>query len=395
MSANADKYDAIIVGGGPAGSSCAIRLAQNGLKVLLVEQKKFPRPKLCGEFISPECLAHFAELGVLDEMSAGGGVSLRRTVFYARSGRSVTVPSEWLTSGSYALGLSRARMDQILLSRASAVGVQILEGSTVNTLSRNAEDKVCGVTLRNGTGKSFPVKAGLVIDATGRSRVLSRLADPPTKKRRAGFVAFKTHLRDATTPDSDCEIYSYKGGYGGSNPVENGLTNLCFIINAGIARQHGSDAESVMRNVLFTNRQAKQSLSNAQVAAQWLAVPIENYGPSELSPAPGLLSVGDAAGFIDPFTGSGILLALESSRIAAAVLSTHRTSDFPSLVAEYRRLYKLAFDRRLKVSSLVRQSAFIPFFADTVINCLSLSDKLTHYLTRATRRAPDPTGADL
>src|SRR6188472_3255882 len=113
MSDNADKYDAVIIGAGPAGSSCAIRLAKTGLKVLLAEQKKFPRSKLCGEFISPECLAHFAELGVLDEMSRGGGVSLKRTVFYARSGRCVSVPSEWLASGSLAIGLSRSQMDQV------------------------------------------------------------------------------------------------------------------------------------------------------------------------------------------------------------------------------------------------------------------------------------------
>jgi len=395
MSANAEKYDAVIIGAGPAGSSCAIRLAKNGLKVLLAEQKKFPRSKLCGEFISPECLSHFAELGVLDEMSAGGGVAITRTVFYARSGRSVTVPSEWLTLGSFALGLSRAQMDQVLLSRASAVGIEVFPETTATGVLRNEDDKVCGVTLRNRSGNSFRIKAELVIDATGRSRLLAKFADPSAKKRRADFVAFKTHLRGAATPDTDCEIYSYKGGYGGSNPVENGLTNLCFIIKASIARQYGSDAEQVMRNVLFTNSQAKRSLGGATVDEPWLAVPIENYGPAELSSAPGLLSIGDAAGFIDPFTGSGILLALESSRIAAAAVEALGISDFPTLIGEYRRRYRSAFDRRLKVSSLVRRSAFIPLFADSVINCLSLSDRLTYYLARATRRSPDPSVADL
>jgi len=394
MSDNADKYDAVIIGAGPAGSSCAIRLAKTGLKVLLAEQKKFPRSKLCGEFISPECLAHFAELGVLDEMSRGGGVSLKRTVFYARSGRCVSVPSEWLASGSLAIGLSRSQMDQVLLSGASAAGVEVVEETAPTALLRNAEDQVCGVTLRNHSGRSFPVKAGLVMDATGRSRVLSKLADPKTRKPRADFVAFKTHLSGAATPDTDCEIYSYTGGYGGSNPVENGLTNLCFIINAAIARQHGSDAERVMRNVLFTNSQARRSLSHAQVADQWLAVPIENYGPAELSPAPGMLSIGDAAGFIDPFTGSGILLALESSQIAAEVLVTLGASDFPTFIAEYRQRYESAFHRRLKISSLVRRSASVPFFADAIINFLSLSDRLTHYLTKATRRSPSPSGAN-
>src|SRR3954468_1773283 len=111
MRSDRTKFHAIIVGAGPAGSSCAIRLANKGLKVLIAEQKSFPRAKLCGEFISPECIDHFAELGVLDEILSSGGTSIDRTIFYSRNGRSITVPSEWLLSGSRAIGLSRARMD--------------------------------------------------------------------------------------------------------------------------------------------------------------------------------------------------------------------------------------------------------------------------------------------
>src|SRR5437762_2504097 len=104
------QHDIVIVGSGPAGSSAAIRLAQAGLSVLLLEQKTFPRAKLCGEFISPECLSHFAELGVLDALRIDS-VPIERTVFYARNGNSVAVPSEWFGTGTHAIGLSRAAMD--------------------------------------------------------------------------------------------------------------------------------------------------------------------------------------------------------------------------------------------------------------------------------------------
>src|SRR5437763_5233450 len=86
-------YDIAVVGAGPAGSSAAIRLALAGKRVLLVEKEKFPREKLCGEFISPECLEHFAELGVLDRMQFAGGVAIAETVFFGRGGRGVAVPS--------------------------------------------------------------------------------------------------------------------------------------------------------------------------------------------------------------------------------------------------------------------------------------------------------------
>ena len=80
-----NDYDIAIVGAGPAGSSLAIRLATAGKRVLLVEKESFPRHKLCGEFISPECLDHFAELGVLGSMQAAGGAEIRETIFYSRS----------------------------------------------------------------------------------------------------------------------------------------------------------------------------------------------------------------------------------------------------------------------------------------------------------------------
>src|ERR1043165_7914787 len=123
-----DQYDIAIVGAGPAGSSAAIRLAEGGKRVVLVEKEKFPRQKLCGEFISPECLEHFAELGVLDRMRHADGVEIAETIFYGRSGRGVAVPSA-MFGGAFAnaLGLSRAEMDRQLLERAREAGADVRE----------------------------------------------------------------------------------------------------------------------------------------------------------------------------------------------------------------------------------------------------------------------------
>src|SRR5437763_8723051 len=115
-------YDIAVVGAGPAGSSAAIRLALAGKRVLLVEKERFPRQKLCGEFISPECLEHFAELGVLDEMQKSDGAAISETIFYGRGGRGVTVPSAMFGSVyANAVGLSRAEMDLRLMERAKQV----------------------------------------------------------------------------------------------------------------------------------------------------------------------------------------------------------------------------------------------------------------------------------
>src|SRR2546426_10961319 len=102
------NYDVIIAGGGPAGSSAAIHLATRGARVLLAEQKKFPRAKLCGEFISPECALHFDRLGVAEQMLAAHPARLSATVFYSRKGKSLSVPSARFGPACVAVGLSPA-----------------------------------------------------------------------------------------------------------------------------------------------------------------------------------------------------------------------------------------------------------------------------------------------
>lgn len=391
MRSPVDRYDVAIVGGGPAGSSAAIRLAHNGLSVALIEQKHFPRQKLCGEFISPECLAHFIELGVADEITSGATV-LERTVFYSRSGRSVGVASEWFEKGSYALGLSRAEMDARLLERAGSLGVDIFEGVHAGKLFFSG-DTVTGVEIKDESRVSSDLMATLTLDATGRSRVLTRQIEKARggpERKAARFVAFKTHLEAAAVPDGICEIYTYPGGYGGCSRVEGELYNLCFIVSAEIARRYQGDAAAIMKNVVFVNKRAARSLHGVRVVGDWLAVPLETYGRTALASAEGLLTVGDAAAFIDPFTGSGILLALESSRIAADVISWEfsragKDLSFTRMAREYTLKYGQAFDRRLRISSMLRYAAFMPFVAETVIKGLALSEGLTRRIARATR----------
>lgn len=385
---NVKSFDIAIVGAGPAGSSTAIRLADSGFSVLLVEQKKFPREKLCGEFISPECLAHFAELGVLPEISSAGGTDLLETVFFARNGKNISVKSEWFGgSGSLALGLSRAEMDSLLLDRTRKLGVEVYENTTASGLI--FDDKtVTGIRLKDKDGAETSINAKLTIDATGRGRSLARRLEIPAKDTsRAKHVAFKTHLRGARIEDGACEIYAYHGGYGGCNRVEGDLYNLCFIASAEDTKRLGSDAERVMREAVFTNKRAEYAMKNAVVAKPWHAVPIQRFGRGSLVPADGLVTVGDAAAFIDPFTGSGILLALESARIASAVIikSWSEISDFHTLAKEYKKNYASTFDKRLLICSYLRHAAFVPFLADLTISALSLSTSLRRYLARATR----------
>jgi len=382
------NYDVIIAGGGPAGSSAAINLASQGARVLLVEQKKFPRPKLCGEFISPECVALFESLGVADQMLAARPAKLAETVFYSRSGKCARVPSSWFGSTGMALGLSRAEMDERLLRRASDVGARVLEDAQVTNLLIE-DESVRGVTVKQ-KGVEANYLSALTIDATGRSRFLVRHLNSKqiSKRERAPMVAFKAHLENTGVAPGACEIYFYRGGYGGLSNIENGLSNLCFIASARDVRACGASADRVMREVIFQNQRAKETLQNSRLQSPWLAVSLEGFGRHSVVPTIGLLAIGDAASFIDPFTGSGMLMALQSGELAANEIGKSFAGDsvdLQQLRVNYSAAYHEIFDSRLKICSLMRKAAFLPGLAEVAVRSFGASEKIRRALARATR----------
>lgn len=393
----ADVYDVLIVGGGPAGSSAAIHLATHGARVLLAEQKKFPRAKVCGEFISPECFDHFERLGVASRMRETDGVWLTETDFYSRGGKRISVPTEWFgSSHATAFGLSRAEMDARLLERARQAGVTVLEEThAVNPLIE--DDRVTGVFLKGDDESVTPYRAHVTIDASGRARAVARRIaqriqrqEHHTQPLRPRFVAFKAHLEGTRGTPGHCEIYSYRGGYGGLNSVEGGVSNLCFIASSKDVRACGNDAERVVNDIVKSNRRAAFTLGEASNATPWLAVSIDAFGKHELVPADGLMSVGDAASFIDPFTGSGMLMALESGELAALAITPALTrlgnkASFASLAETYRNSYRQKFARRLRICSILRRTAFIPRLADTAMFILGHSACARRRVARATR----------
>ncbi|HWS86696.1 MAG TPA: NAD(P)/FAD-dependent oxidoreductase [Pyrinomonadaceae bacterium] len=389
------EFDAIIVGGGPAGASAAIHLAASGARVLLAERERFPREKLCGEFISPECLEHFARLGVSEAMSRVGGARVSETVFYAPSGRGVSVPSAWFGGqGGDALGLSRAEMDARLLARAKEVGVEVFEEAAIASLVVEG-GRVSGVRLQ-ADGRVREFRARVTLDATGRHRAVVRRAGrelgreaDDRREGRVPLVAFKAHLEGARGAEGVCEIYFYPGGYGGLSPVEKGLSNLCFIARARDVRERESDAGRVMREVLMRNRRAARTLEGAAARTRWVGVSLEGFGRHEPAPFEGLLAVGDAAAFIDPFTGSGMLMALEGGELAARAVSRWLARGgevFDEIARDYRRAYAARFDARLRLCGLLRRAALAPTaLAEVSVVALNASTGLRRRLARSTR----------
>ena len=387
MSTHSKEFDVAIAGAGPAGSGAAIQLALQGARVLLVEQKKFPRAKLCGEFISPECIPHFERLGVAGDMLAAGGAEINNTVFYARSGASVCLPSEWFKSGITALGLSRSEMDHKLLKRAKEVGVSVWEDAHATGLLRHG-DRINGLIVKAGQ-ELHHCSAVVTIDATGRNRSLARELDQ-TNHERPQLVAFKAHLDNTRLNEGDCEIYFYQRGYGGLSAVENGLSNLCFIVAARDVRHFASDPEAVMREVVMKNERAAQTLRDARAQTPWLSVSLNGFERHSVAPTEGLLIVGDAASFIDPFTGSGMLMALESGELVAATIARHLPdlrADVAAISREYSAAYLRTFQSRLRVAAFLRRAAFVPGLAGAAIRLSGISSHLRRAIARATHHS--------
>jgi len=376
-----DNFDVIIAGAGPAGSSAAIHLARGGLRVLLVEQKKFPRPKLCGEFISPECRQHFEKLGVSDAMSGAGPSMISETVFYSAGGHHISVPSRWF-GGPAALGLSRAVMDDVLLRRAQDCGVSVLEGASISE-PLLTQSTVAGVKLKlEGCEQEY--RAPLTIDATGRARILTRKLTQRRSKPK--LIAFKVHLRNARVAPGACEIYFYPDGYGGLSTIEGHISNLCFITSAEQVKLHHSDPETVMRETVMKNQRAAFTLKHAIPESEWLSASWESFGRQRPSPAKGLLAIGDSAAFIDPFTGSGMLMAFESGELASDVIIRHRTNLTSDTVGhEYAAAYTRKFNSRLRICGLLRRAAFKPHLAGLGIALFGASEQLRSKIARATR----------
>ena len=314
--------DVLVIGGGPAGAAIAALAAEQGASVLLAERDRFPRDKVCGEFVSAEGLISLRRLGVLDALLAAGAVPIAKTSVSAPSGRAVEASLPDLPgAGRDALGISRALLDAALLDRARALGADVRERcEAVAPLIEGG--RVAGARLRevgrDGPGES--VRAPIVVAADGRRSMLARalhpaLGDPKQSGPRAWF-GLKAHFdAAAAAPRGAVELHLFEGGYAGISPVEGGRVNLCFMVRVADLRACGGSPDRVVSERILSNPAASRSLAGSARRSAWRSIGPLRFGPRRPAAA-GALFVGDAAGTIDPFCGEGISNALGAAEMA-------------------------------------------------------------------------------
>lgn len=316
------RPDLLVIGGGPAGAAIAALAADQGVRVLLLEKERFPRDKVCGEFVSAEGCAVLARMGLLDALVAKGAMPMDACLLADAKGRSVASPLPDLPrAGRTALGISRAVFDEALLNHAASRGL-VVRDTTTATAPIVEDGRVAGINLHGAgeNGAEESVRATIVIAADGRRSMLQRalipgIGDPLTTSPRSWF-GFKAHFPDRTGGLARrIELFVFAGGYAGLGPVEGGRLDLALIARVDALNACGGSPQRLFEERMLANPLLASRLHGEAPCSPWKTI-----GPLRFNvrrPAShGAIFLGDAAGTIDPFSGEGMSNALRGAELA-------------------------------------------------------------------------------
>jgi geranylgeranyl reductase family protein len=340
------RPDVVVVGAGPAGAATAILLSERGLDVLVLDRATFPRPKLCGEYLSPETARILDRLGVLKAVDAAGATPLL--------GMRITAPDGTVLDARYralggrrpyrghAMAISRSVLDAVLADRLRGLPVDFREGVRVTDLIVEG-DRVAGVETLDAAGRRQTITAPLVVGADGRASVVAhRLGCRRAHRlRRIALVTYVTGLTDCRDVG---EIFVDPPDYSILNPVTPDHVNMSLVVPL----EHAVPWRGRL-DAFFAARVKQLPHVARRVAGAERVAPIEALGPLAYRVTPprhaGVLLVGDAAGFYDPLTGEGVFSALRGAELAAetAARALGHGDVSRAALAGYERARRAAF----------------------------------------------------
>ena len=361
-----EVVDVAIVGGGPAGSTCAAFCAAAGLRTLLLEREKFPREKVCGDCINPACWRVLEKLELAEQIRNCPHGVLNTVEFIAIGGRKLRVDLPQGEDGM--ISVKRSLFDHLLVKRARALGAQVREQATLIALDRTGA-KNWKIDIVRET-----FAACIVVGADGRNSTVARLSNllPSPERER---VALQAHIPLPRDFGDRIVLQFLPEGYSGQSPVNDGELNLCLV---GMPRTISS---------LRTWAERQFNLSADQ---SWRTIT-----PLTRAPVPAahqnLFFIGDAARVVEPFTGEGIYYALRSAELAAiAIVKIIRGEDRRSAIREFTRVHRAMYRGRLWINRIARAAVLSPRFASQLVGATFISVPILRSLTRQIVR---PVGA--
>ena len=332
-----NSEDALVLGGGLAGSMVGLELARAGRHVVLLEKSKGPHDKVCGEFLSRESLHYLARCEV--DLPALGAVPIRSVRLVTRRF------TEEAQLPFAALSVTRRKLDEELLRHACAAGVEVHRDAHVDRLEH--ETGAWSAHLRDG--RMLRTKHTFL--ATGKHD-LRGWARPEGTHR--GLVGFKMYYRLATGQAAQLghavELILFPGGYAGLQPVEDGAANLCLLVTADQLRQAGSNWAGLLHHLVTHSPHLEKRLTGATPLLDApLAASRIPYGHMRRRAEDDLWRVGDQAAVIPSFCGDGMSIALHSGALAASHLLQGLSPD------SYQRRLHGQLARRLWAATRLSQ----------------------------------------
>ena len=349
-------FDVAIVGGGPAGSSCAAFCVAAGLRTLVLDREKFPREKVCGDCLNPSCWPVLDRLELAQLVRNLPHSKLASVVFIAIDGREVII--DLPLGADCEISVKRSLFDHLLLSRARELGADVREQSVATGLSRNGD-----WMIETASGETF--HARMLIGADGRNSTVAHLCNllpRPARER----VALQAHVPRPRDFGDRVVLQFLPEGYSGQAPVNETQLNLCLVgtpptistLRKWAERQFNLPANQSWRTITPLTRSAIPSAH-------------EN-----------LFFIGDAARVVEPFTGEGIYYALRSGELAAnAISKIFRGDDRNSAKREFARAHAQMYQGRLWVNRLSRAAVLQPRLGSFFIHIARSNPKILKSLT--------------
>lgn len=371
-------HDAIIIGGGLAGSAAAQHLARCGHRVLLLEAERYPVHKMCGEFLSPEAQGLFERLGVAADIRALGAVPIRRVAISSPDGACwrAELPGE-------AIGISRWALDPLLFDAALAAGAEGAQGAVVKGVeSAGSEFRVIYAT----EGQTREANARIVLGAFGRHSRLDKAFDREAGEPGPGFVAFKMHYTGADLADW-VELHAFDGGYCGMSHVEDGRVNACLIARAEALRTAGRSYDAMRDSLMRTNPMLAARFDQMTPAMDKpISIARITFRTKALF-SHDVLMLGDSAAMIAPLCGDGMSMALRSAEIAAPLVDVflRERLSVEALRDRYTQSWRREFSGRLRLGRMLQNALFRPRLARLGLVALNRFPALGTRLIRATR----------
>jgi menaquinone-9 beta-reductase len=360
-----EHFDVAIVGAGPAGSSAAIHLARKGYSVALLDKERFPREKLCGDFLNPINWPLLRELEIDREVLARPHEKVTRFRFTSFSGDELEVPLPESEDGTvFGLGLRRFDLDHVLLKKAGSEGAALFQECKLTGAKRDAQSWLLGF---DRVDTSEGLRARVLIGADGRNSWLARrlgMAGPGTMQGRS--LGFQFRLKGSDRDTGKIEINLFPGGYAGIVGLGGGVTNLCLAIEKN-RLAGGRPEQFLLDTCLPQNSRLEQILRGARVSKMRSTYPV--YFPRRRAFGEGVLLAGDAAGLNEPVSGEGIYFALKSGALAArAIDQAFQKRDFSAhQLSSYERECRSAFQTRWRINAIIRWLIYRPALLSPLI----------------------------